>query len=696
MSKFEESNFYKALQDFFINNNKDTFLQFLAEFYNRTESIIDKNNIQDDLIKELRELYLEFNEKGIDENIVREKTNYFLENSLKIKDILAKLAINTNKIEDNTEKLNANTNNIKNISSQLDTKASKDDVAKISNGTPLFASNIDGMSDTTKNYVNLTDYYVYIYNNGSWTKTNVKYQASGVQTTPKNYSLNSKSEIVKDNKYIQQIGNLATNTNSEYIKFDCINLSKVVYGRDKAFVDGEGIGIYDTNLQKIGYVSTFNLIRTESGYYYYLIDLSNYTNVKYILTTKRYGDLWAINYKFYDYYQFYNDGITEVDNKIIIDEIAREKIKTLEIGCIDKSSVNYSDYLLNSKATTVNGSYIQQEGNIVSNTSSVYIKFDCSNLKKVVYARTKEFVSGEGIGIYNSELSKIGYISSFNLIKTENGYYYYLIDLTNYTNAKYILTTKQYSTVWAIDYKFYDYYNFYETKFISTLLNYSLADIELRKKIKNIEEELNGTIGNHILKGKKWTIISDSLSDETNVLPNRKYPTMIKELTGVNIQNLSHAGFGWKNGDNYFVEIAKGIAADSDILTFMGSINDGGYTLGTATDKTTDTIGGCINLAIDNAYNRNLGIKIGLISPIPSGINNVPSNKDCFLHKLSVLMEEIAKLRGVPFLDLFHSSNIRTNNVSFVTKYMLDDTHLNELGQEKFMVNRILDFITSI
>ena len=107
MNKFEESNFYKALQDFFINADKKTFLQFLAEFYNRTEGIIDKNNIQDDLIKELRELYLEFNEKGIDENIVREKVNYFLENSEKIKDI--------------NLKLNTNTNNIKNITSQLDT-----------------------------------------------------------------------------------------------------------------------------------------------------------------------------------------------------------------------------------------------------------------------------------------------------------------------------------------------------------------------------------------------------------------------------------------------------------------------------------------------------------------------------------------------------------------------------------------------
>ena len=91
MSKFEESNFYKALQDFFINADKKTFLQFLAEFYNRTEGIINKDNIQDDLIKELRELYLEFNEKGIDENIVREKVNYFLENSVKIKNISSQL-----------------------------------------------------------------------------------------------------------------------------------------------------------------------------------------------------------------------------------------------------------------------------------------------------------------------------------------------------------------------------------------------------------------------------------------------------------------------------------------------------------------------------------------------------------------------------------------------------------------------------
>ena len=99
MIEFNESKFYKLLQDFFINNDKETFIQFLAEFYNKTESIIIKNGVQDEIIKELREMYIKFNEEGIDENIVREKVNYFIENSNKIQDIITKLTTNTNIIE---------------------------------------------------------------------------------------------------------------------------------------------------------------------------------------------------------------------------------------------------------------------------------------------------------------------------------------------------------------------------------------------------------------------------------------------------------------------------------------------------------------------------------------------------------------------------------------------------------------------
>ena len=111
MIEFKESKFYKLLQDFFLNNDKETFLQLLAEFYNRTEGIIIKNDTQDELIKELREMYIKFNEEGIDDNIVREKVNYFIENSEKIQNIIAKII--------------KNKNNIENITSQLDTIKNK-------------------------------------------------------------------------------------------------------------------------------------------------------------------------------------------------------------------------------------------------------------------------------------------------------------------------------------------------------------------------------------------------------------------------------------------------------------------------------------------------------------------------------------------------------------------------------------------
>ena len=66
------------------------------------------------------------------------------------------------------------------INSSLDKKANKDDVAKISVGTPLFASSITGMIDTTKNYVNTSDGYIYIYSGGIWTKSTVQYQSTGI------------------------------------------------------------------------------------------------------------------------------------------------------------------------------------------------------------------------------------------------------------------------------------------------------------------------------------------------------------------------------------------------------------------------------------------------------------------------------------------------------------------------------------
>ena len=158
MIEFKESKFYKLLQDFSLNNDKETFLQLLAEFYNRTEGIIDKNIIQDELIKELRELYIEFNEKGIDDNIVREKVNYFVENSNKIQDIITKLIKNTNNIKNITSQLKDIVNynvaqsplfNVNDVSIAIN-----DIVGKLKENDNIFLPNI---SCKFKNTINLTN-----------------------------------------------------------------------------------------------------------------------------------------------------------------------------------------------------------------------------------------------------------------------------------------------------------------------------------------------------------------------------------------------------------------------------------------------------------------------------------------------------------------------------------------------------------
>ena len=68
------------------------------------------------------------------------------------------------------------------VTSRLAEKATKTDVANISNGTPLFANTIGEMTDTTRAYVLLTDGYIYLYNSDTSTFeiSSKQYQSTGI------------------------------------------------------------------------------------------------------------------------------------------------------------------------------------------------------------------------------------------------------------------------------------------------------------------------------------------------------------------------------------------------------------------------------------------------------------------------------------------------------------------------------------
>ena len=159
MIEFKESKFYKLLQDFFINNNKETFIQFLAEFYNRTEGIINKNIIQDEVIKELREMFLQFNNEGIDENIVREKVNYFLENNEKISDI--KLKLNTKASKNELNSLNSEMRNeLNSLNSEMRNELNSLN-SEMKNELNLLSFNRYGDIDLPSDFYNNINFRIY-------------------------------------------------------------------------------------------------------------------------------------------------------------------------------------------------------------------------------------------------------------------------------------------------------------------------------------------------------------------------------------------------------------------------------------------------------------------------------------------------------------------------------------------------------
>lgn len=136
---------------------------------------------------------------------------------------------------------------ITSMSSEMDEKANKNDVANLSSVTPEFASSIDKMIDTTKTYVNISDGYIYLYNSttSKFEKSSLQYQATG---------LNDKSvDITKLEEKIQnKFEKETTETDiiggelsiSKYMINGVDSTSKVVEGNSLAYTTNTTYGTY--------------------------------------------------------------------------------------------------------------------------------------------------------------------------------------------------------------------------------------------------------------------------------------------------------------------------------------------------------------------------------------------------------------------------------------------------------------------
>ena len=208
-------------------------------------------------------------------------------------------------------------------------------------------------------------------------------------------------------------------------------------------------------------------------------------------------------------------------------------------------------------------------------------------------------------------------------------------------------------------------------------------------------------LNENVWNDKKWACMGDSLTDENNTRATKRYFNYIADKTGINVVNLGVSGTGYMkpyNGGLPFYQRVDTIPTDSDVITIFGSGNDCNLTLGNVEDTGTDTICGCINNTIDGIRARIVGANIGIIAPTPwqQYPPNVTGNKmDLYVSALG----EICKRKGVPFLDLYHSSNMLPWEQSFREAfYTRDDgngTHPDENGH-KFFAPRIKAFLETL
>lgn len=204
------------------------------------------------------------------------------------------------------------------------------------------------------------------------------------------------------------------------------------------------------------------------------------------------------------------------------------------------------------------------------------------------------------------------------------------------------------------------------------------------------------------LAGKKWACIGDSLT-EHNQRTTMNYHDYIVAETGITVFNLGHSGCGYaqQGGNNQtFADQAANIPNDTNVITIFGSGNDGssGLEIGDPTDSGTTTICGCINATLDIIYANHPTTPLGVITPTPWS-NKEPSDGNTWMKNYSEAIISICLLRGIPYLDLWHCSNLHPSDVNFrPLAYSKDDgggVHPDETGHA-IIAPRIRQFLFSL
>ena len=215
----------------------------------------------------------------------------------------------------------------------------------------------------------------------------------------------------------------------------------------------------------------------------------------------------------------------------------------------------------------------------------------------------------------------------------------------------------------------------------------------------------------HTLLGKKWAFIGDSLSDPRPTRASKKYYDYVAERTGITFVNLGVSGTGYVNdynGAGTFITRVPSIPDDTDVVTIFGSGNDMNYRpggsgtavipIGTAEDTTNETVMGNVYLTIQAIFSQKPNVLLGIMAPTP-WVQYPPYTDGNKMLTFTTELEKLCHKYSIPFLDLYHESNLRPWEEWFRQHYYSKDdgngVHPDEEGNKRF-APLVQDFLERI
>ena len=580
----------------------------------------DKDNVRVIMVKGEKGEQGDLNHNDIVDNLTSTATNKVL--SAKQGKVLKDLIDANETTAENTyatkDELNSETITRENANSNL-----QNQISGLASGSPLVASSVSGMTDTSKIYVNTSDGNWYYYNGSSWSVGGV-YQSTGI----------SDNSIAPSNlKFVKR-----TNQLFNYFEADIVHL----------FTDSQNMKIYDS------YASYMAVLPITGGQTY---SVSRIGGKKFCIATT-------------ENYPTNNENIIDISG-----DSGDTNVTTLTITA--SNNANYlCIFYLNSNADP-NVSEDNVRKSIMVNTGStslklepyVYIDID-NNIEKSSLSNDKLLLNWlylySGFININFDNNKINVIGADSLLSA-NGDKRYLFDENinteidiNLGPVAYLTATIENDKIVSLQLEHYNENRDITHPIILAIFKterfwYSPVDYGNRIRVTNY-------LADNFLTGKKMGGMGDSLIYGSNIGNTYTSLYLISKRNNMTYVNYGINGNPISQPSNYdgngmcvrYINMAD----DLDYIVILGGAND--YRLNVPIGNNTDTVNttfkGALNTLIQGLLTKYPGKKILFMT----NYNRVQASNSLGLSDIDYVdaMLEMCGLYGIPCFDNYRKCGI--------------------------------------